>query len=183
VNYFLAFFPDEKTNYKIRKVVGELGRVFDGQEIQVRWLKPEKFHVTTLFLGNNLNILSKSLLSMKLTKFDIPRFEINFEKAALGLSRRERERICLSIGKGGDELRELVFNLRNHLKINDPRLFVPHLTLGRVSKDLTDEEFRNLNQDLRVVNKNLKVDDIAFTPKSIAFIESDLEEYRILKEF
>jgi 2'-5' RNA ligase len=183
LNYFLAFFPDEKTNYKIRKVVGELGRVFDGQEIDVRWVKPEKFHVIAVFLGNDLNFVSKLLLEMKLGKFQVPRFGIRFEKASLGLSRRAKEKICLTISEGGDELRNLVFDLRNRLGINDPNLFIPHLTLGRVNKDLTDEEFRNLNQDIRVVNKKLKVPDISFTPESMSFIESDLETYKVLKQF
>ena len=36
MNFFLGFFPDEKSNYKIRKVVGEVGRIFDDFSIPVR---------------------------------------------------------------------------------------------------------------------------------------------------
>lgn len=183
MNYFLGFFPDEKTNYKIRKVVGELGRVFDGQQIKVRWVMPEKFHVTALFLGNDLNFISKFLIGFRLRAVKIPRFEIRFDKAQIGVSRRDRSAVCLSISDGGDELREMVFSLRNILGIQDSRIFIPHLTLGRVNKDLTNEEFRNLTQDLRKANKSLNVEEISFTPQCLSFVESDLVEFKTLKEF
>lgn len=183
MNYFLGFFPDQKTNYKIRKVVGELGRVFDGQEIKVRWVQPETYHVQVLYLGNSMNLITKTLLGYKLGKFQPPKFEIRFDKASLGISRKYKELVYLSISDGGDELRNLVFDLRNHLGFNDSGQFIPHLTLGRVSKDLTEEEFKNLNQDVRVVNKKLKVSDISFSPSTLAFVESDLESNRIIKEF
>jgi 2'-5' RNA ligase len=183
VNYFLGFFPDEKTNYKIRKVVGELGRVFEGLEIKVRWVKPEKFHVSAVFLGNDLNFISKSLLGMKLGKYKVPKFEIRFEKAGLGFSKRDRSTVHLLISDGGDELRELVYDLRNVLGINDPKLFIPHLTLGRVNKDLTHEEFKNLTQGIRSINKDLKISEISFIPQTMSFIESNLENFKVLKEY
>ncbi len=183
MNYFLAFFPPQEANFKIRKVVGELGRVFDGQKIDVRWVKPERFHVATIFLGSDIAFLKRKSLEMKLSKFQTPRFEIKFDKAQLGISRQYKELVYLTVSDGGDELRDLVFSLREHLGINDPGRYIPHLTLGRINKDLTDEEFKNLTQDVRVVNKLLNIPEISFVPQSLAYVCNDSEEYAILKEF
>lgn len=183
MNYFLAFFPPQEANFKIRKVVGELGRVFDGQQIDVRWVKPENFHVSTIFLGTDISFLKRKSIEMKLSKFQIPNFVIKFDKAQLGISRQYKELVYITVSDGGDELRDLVFTLRETLGINDPGRYIPHVTLGRINKDLTDEEFKNLTQDVRNINKGLEISKVSFVPHRLALVESDGQEYKILKEF
>ncbi|MCC7290077.1 hypothetical protein IT417_02400, partial [bacterium] len=81
------------------------------------------------------------------------------------------------------QLRDLVYTLREKLKIEDQGNYIPHLTLGRVSKDLSSEEFKNLSTDLRNVNGTLNISDIRFTPNNLLFVESNLNTYKVLKKF
>ncbi len=182
-NYFLGFFPDQQSNFAIRKVVAAVGKVFDGQEIKVRWSIPEHFHVSVMFLGNNLNPLQKVLFNLKFRKLILPKFEIGFDRCELGISRGYKELIYLTVKVGGEQLRDLVYTLREKLKIEDQGNYIPHLTLGRVSKDLSSEEFKNLSTDLRNVNGTLNISDIRFTPNNLLFVESNLNTYKVLKKF
>src|SRR5690606_37273079 len=116
-------------------------------------------------------------------KFQIPNFQIQFDKAQLGITRQYKELVYLTISNGGDELRDLVFTLRETLGINDPGRYIPHVTLGRINKDLTDEEFKNLTQDVRNINKGLKISEVSFTPHRLSLVESNGPEYKVLKEF
>ncbi len=183
MQYFLAYFPDQKTNFKVRKVVGELGRVFKDQSIDVRWSKPESFHVNVFFLGNDLNPIKLFFLKQRLKKISISPFTIQLEKANLGISRKYKELIYLSISKGGDELRDLVFKIRNELHIDDFNQFIPNLKIGRISKDLTEQEFKNLNQDVRNVNKVLNIKDIVFDSGQLCIVRNENEILEILHRF
>lgn len=181
-NYFLGFFLDERSNHKVRKVVGEVGRVFDGQEIKVRWVKPENFHVNVAYLGSNLNFIQKFLLENRLKKIRIPRFNISFEKCELGISRQYKELVYLTLKEGGEELRDLVFNLKNELKVQDSSIYIPHLSLGRVNKDLTVEEQRNISADLKNINQSLNLETISFESNNFCFVESDTNSYKVLRK-
>lgn len=183
MNYFLGIQPNDQTNYKIRKVVGELGRVFQGQDIDVRWSKPETFHCSVVYLGKSLNPAKKFFLDLKLKKTNYRKFSISFERAVVGISRRYKELVYLGIDKGGDELREIVLDLRERLKISDSNLFIPHVTLGRISKELSEQEFRNLKMDVRKMNKSLKVDEIEFEVDRISLIRSDLDSHEIISSY
>lgn len=183
MGYLLGFIPDKETNYKVGKSLGNLGRVFDGQEISVRWNKPEQYYINILYLGDKLSPLKKLVINSKLKKFNLKRFDIKFDKAVLGSSRQYKELVYLTISEGGDELRELVFSLRELLKEHDRGTYIPHLTLGRVNKDLTNQEHLNLSQDVRRENKKLGIDEIGFKPGSLLLIESEEGEYKVIKEF
>lgn len=56
-------------------------------------------------------------------------------------------------------------------------MFVPHLTIGRISKDLTKEEYRNVANDIARVSKKLKLNEIEFVIDSIYLIESKNGDY------
>lgn len=181
--YFLGFFPDQQNNHKIRRIIGEVGRVFDGQEINVRWTNPENFHVSLLYLGSNLNILQKFFLFRKLSNLIIPKFKIQLNECELGISRSYKGLVYLNLKEGGEELRNLVFSLRTILSNNDVSNYIPHITLGRVSKDLTNEEFRNLASDIKNVNSQLNIEEISFTSENLSLVEDDGEKYTYIKKF
>ncbi len=183
MNYFLGFYPNQETSYRVGKIISSLDTIFEGQNIKVRWLTPDKYHISLLYIGSSLNFIDKLALDMKLKKFDIPMINMKFDKVAVGISRGYKELVYLTIGDGGEELRKLAFDLRGRLKKNDSEKFIPHLTLGRISKDLSSEEFKNITLDVREMNKSLKLDDISFTTKKLFLIESDNTTYRVVKEY
>lgn len=183
MSYFLGFFPDEKANFKIRKVVGEVGRVFKDFDIPVRWVKPETFHITLYFLGDSMSPLRKLLLKRSLFKINVKPFNIVFNKVKLGISRQQKGLVYLDLEEGGEKLRELLLDIRKIVGVKDLSSFVPHLTIGRVSKDLSDEEYRNLVKDISNISKNLNISDISFEVRDIYLVRSDQGNYSVVMKF
>jgi 2'-5' RNA ligase len=171
MNHFLGFFPDEKANYKIRKVVGEVGRVFEDFDIPVRWVKPENFHISLYMVGSRVSFLRRFFLKRKLSKIKFKPFEVSFGKVKLGISRKYRELIFLDIDKGGEEIRNLFWEISKSIESGDTSSFIPHLTIGRVSKELSEEEYRNLVKDIHNISKSLQIKDITFTVQEIYLIK------------
>jgi 2'-5' RNA ligase len=183
MSFFIGLFPDEDTVNDIRKVVGEVGKVFDGFNIPVRWTKPEKYHMTLIHLGNSLPFYKRLFFKYKLKTFSLKRFKIKFNTVKLGISRKYKELIYLDVLEGGEEMRELFLELRNTLHLQDDSNFLPHLTLGRVSKELTDQEYSNICRDLGVVTKKLDIDKIQFFVNELRLVKSDKKGYQVLMSF
>jgi len=183
MNYFLGFFPDQKANYKIRKVVGEVGRIFRDFDIPVRWVKPETFHLSLYILGDRFNIFQRFLLSRKLKRISFQPFTISLGKVKLGISRKYKELVYLDINKGGEDLRELLHIIRKEIPGKDSSTFVPHLTIGRVSKDLSEEEYRNLLKDIHNISKSLNIEEISFTVNEMYLVKSTEGNYSLHMKF
>ncbi len=179
MSYFLGFFPDEKANYKIRKVVGEIGRVFKDFSIPVRWVSPETFHITLYYLGDSMFPLRKILLRRSLSKLNFKPFTVTFDRVKLGISKHHRGLVYLDLKEGGEPLRTMLLELRKVVRVKDMSSFVPHLTIGRVNKDLSDEEYRNLVKDISNVSKTLDISDISFEVRDMYLIKSDQGGYSV----
>lgn len=182
-NYFLGIFPDQKTNYKIRKIVGEVGRVFSGQGIDVRWINPDNFHVSVIYLGHKLPFLKRQIITSKIKKIKFDTLDISIKNCSLGISRKYKGLVYLSIDKGGDALRDMVYTIRERLGVDDIGQYIPHISIGRVSKELSGQEYQNLLVDLRVINKTIDYSDILFRGYYLDMVESDLVNYKSLKRF
>ena len=183
MNYFLGFFPNQKANYKIRKIVGEVGRIFRDFDIPVRWVKPETFHISLYILGDRFNVFQRFLLPKKLKRIPFEPFTISFGKVKLGISRKYKELVYLDVNEGGEELRELLHMIRKEIPGKDSNTFVPHLTIGRVSKDLSEEEYRNLVKDIYNISKSLNIDEISFTVDEMYLVKSEEGNYFLLMKF
>lgn len=181
-NYFIGIFPDENTKRRISMVARDFGGIFESQGIHVRWALPENFHISILFLGKDLNFVSKFIKKRSFQKYVNQKFlpfPITLGDVKLGISNRYRELIFLSIENGADELRNSVLDLSAFMKTKRDQIFIPHMTLGRVSKDLSDEEYRNLISEIARFNSEKNV-SIEFTASKIEFIESDMISYRVI---
>ena len=183
MNFFLGIFPDKETANQINKVVSEVEKVFDGFDIPVRWSKPDKYHMTLIYLGEKLPFYKRLFFKYKLKNFSIKRFKLRFNKVKLGISRKYKELIYMDLIEGGEEMRKLYLELRNLLNLQDEGNFIPHLTLGRVSKELTEQEYANLCRDLSVVTKKLDVDKIRFFVNELKLVKSDDGEFQVLINF
>jgi 2'-5' RNA ligase len=183
MSFFIGLFPDDSTVNDIKKVVGEVGKVFDGFDIPIRWSKPEKYHVTLIHLGDSLPLHKRLILKYQLKNFTLKRFKIRFNTVKLGISRKYKELLYLDLLEGGDDMRELFFKLRNILNLQDDSNFLPHLTLGRVSKELTDQEYSNICRDLSVVTKKLDINKIQFFVNELRLVKSTEEGYQVLMTF
>jgi 2'-5' RNA ligase len=183
MSFFLGIFPDKTTEEQIKKVVFEVKKVFDGFDIPVRWSQPDTYHMTLIYLGENLPFYKRIFFKYKLKKFSLKRFKLKFNKVKLGISRKYKELIYMDLLEGGEEMRELYLQLRNLLNLQEDSNFIPHLTLGRVSKELTDQEYANICRDLSVVTGKLDINKIQFFVNELKLVKSEDGKYQVLMNF
>lgn len=179
MNYFLGFFPDDDSRKKISDVAVGVKDVFEGFDIKVRWSQPKSYHITVLFLGTKFPFPKVLMCKQKLKKFSFRKFKVRFNSIKLGISRKYRELLYLDLLEGGDEMRQLHLELRNITGTKEDTNFIPHLTLGRINKDLSTQEYMNIAKDLSVVTKKLKVNKIEFEVQSIDLVKSEEGLYSI----
>jgi 2'-5' RNA ligase len=157
--------------------------VFDDLDVPVRWSKPNTYHITLYYLGENLFILKKLYLYFILRNIRIKKFNVRFNTVKLGISKRYKGLIYLDVSDGGDQLRELFLKVRSVIGGKDYSNFLTHLTIGRVNKDLSDEEYRNLVRDINTISKKLNISDISFDIDSMCLMESVNGENICLRKF
>jgi len=178
-NYFIAIQPDETTKKSLSELVNFIKPIFETQDIAVNWTKKENFHVSIQFVGRDINFFRKQYTKLKLGKMPFSSYDIKVGRIRLGISRKYRELIYLSIDEGAEKLRGELLKVKRFVGLKREQIFIPHITLGRVNKDLTDEEFRNLSSQLDVFNKENEI-DISFNANKPVFLESDLNEYKVV---
>lgn len=183
MSYILGFLPDNRSRNKVGNVVNQLANIFEGQEINVRWANSGNYHITLHYLGDKLSFINLLLLKRKLGKLPLPHFRISFEKANVGITRSYKELVYLSLDKGGDEVRDMLFRLRTVLKTSDSEKFIPHLTLGRISKDLSSEEYRNLVLDVRNMNSQLDIKNVEFDVSELHLLKFEQGTLEVVHTF
>ncbi|MCA9374925.1 2'-5' RNA ligase family protein [Candidatus Dojkabacteria bacterium] len=183
MNYFLGIFPNDKALYKISKLVPEVGRVLDAQGIPFTPVKSENLHITVLYLGRKMPFLRKQSTNLRLKRLYFKPFVVGVDEVKLGLGRAARETVFGVVNSGAEDLREMVYQLDESLGFERTQTFMPHMTLGRVAKDLSDEEFHNLGQNFNEISKRFLAQEIKFFVNSIYLVESDLHSYKLCKKF
>jgi len=183
MSYFLGFIPDKEASYQISRVVAHISTLFDDFDIPVRWVKPNTSHISLCYLGDNMFFPKEYLLKKKISKIPFKKFKVSFNTVKVGISRNYQELVYLDLIQGGGELREYFSQVRKVLGEKDSSLFVPHLTIGRISKDLSKEEYRNVSSDVTRVSRRLKLNDIQFTIDSMYLIHSKDGVYTFKMKF
>ena len=180
MSFFLGIFPDKDSIKKIQNVSNGVEEVFSGFDIPVRWSISHNYHITLIHLGEHLPFYKRLILKYKLKKFKLEEFVIKFNTVKLGISRKYKELIYLDLLEGGDEMKKLFLEIRELLNIQKEGNFLPHLTLGRVSKELTDQEYSNICKDLSVVTKKLGIKEVKFFVSDIKLVKSTEKGYQVL---
>jgi len=183
MGFFLGFSLNNDSINSVEEIRKEVGKVFDGFEIPVRWSKKENYHMTLLYLGNTFPFYKKLLLQYRLKNLKFKKFKVKFNTVKLGISRKYKELIYLDLSEGGEEMRNLLLHVMGLLEVKDSDNFIPHLTLGRVSKDLTDQEYSNICRDLATVTKKLDIQSVEFYIDEIKLIRSENGENYVLMNF
>lgn len=178
--FFLGFCPDKEANVKIRKISSELERVFDDLDISVRWSNPDNYHMVMIPINVRFPFVEIPLLKYKLLRYCFSSFRVVFNTSRLGISRKYKELIYLDVKEGGEEMRKMYLELRRFLGKNEDTNFIPHLVLGRVSKDLSDQEYMNISRDLSRVAKGLDISDIHFDVNALKIMKSTPEGLEIV---
>lgn len=168
---FIGIQPDIQTREKIREVVEELLTAFRSQDINISPVDPDRYLIEVFDLGESFNLAKRISLEIKMKKFRFNPFSGNFDSVKLGLSKKDKGVLLFTINDGAEELRETVLRLINSLNLKREKIFIPHLAIGRVTKDLSDEEYKNLNLQLRSF-KSLSPDNpLGFGASFLSFIQ------------
>ncbi len=173
MSLFLGFLPSDQSKKSIIEVRDGVKGVFEGFGIKVRWSDPKTYHITLLYLGEKMSFPRVFLYKQKLKKLAFRKFKVRLNSVKLGISRKYRELIYLDALEGGDEIRQLYLELKKITGAKEDINFIPHLTLGRINKDLSTQEYMNVVKDLSVVTKQLRIEEIQFEVATIALIKSE----------
>lgn len=180
-DYFIGIFPDQKTVETLTDISARAAEIFSTQGIPIRWMQPDKYNISILFAGKSLNFFKKKFISYRLGKYEFKPFEISMGHIKLGISKKYRELVFFTVEDGADQMRDMVLDLSGKLKVQRESAFIPHITLGRVNKDLSDMEFKNLTDDITRLNKlMMKMPAIKFAVKKLYFVESDGENFKLV---
>lgn len=182
MNYFLGIFPDESALGTIKDATKDIRDIFTFQSIPVSWVSPSKYHITVLFLGNELSWLKRRKVTKRFGSLERNSFELKLLKIRLGIGKNKNTLYYDVISQSG-ELRELAYRLPELLQTKRRQVFIPHLTLGRIAKDLSTQEYRNLHSQINKYNLEHEGNYIAFQVNEIKLIESDTKSYKVLKNF
>lgn len=123
----------------------------------VRWEKPEKIHLTLVFLGNLKSQISNVKLAVENGVLGINPFKISF-KGLGAFPDFVRPRVVW-IGLKGDlkSLAALQKGIERELKKAriwfDKKPFVPHMTIGRVKKGISQGALQDLGKKIKKLRK------------------------------
>jgi len=132
---FIAIDLPEDVRSKTQELVRDLAAVSEG----VKWVEPEKLHLTLKFLGDvDENETYHICQAMSRAVAAIEPFDIQ-SLGAGAFPKIERPRtLWIGVGAGSDELIALQAAIDDAMAdlgyARDPKRFLPHLTLGRVKK-------------------------------------------------
>jgi len=172
MRYYIGIILNQKNNFSVRKVVGEVGEIFQDNDNSVKWVHPNVFRIDLLDIGCCLNIFDKYIINYKINNFKYRPFNAITQNVVLGKKRLYKGLIYLDFIEGGDDLRNLFFIIKRIVKKSFNDFFIPNISIGRVNEDLSSEQISNIDISLRLFNK-------ASDTKCISFIIDKIYLYRI----
>ena len=151
IRTFVAVNASQRVTNNMTRVVGRLAAT----KAQYRWVEPENLHLTLNFVGDVVDVEVPELC--QLIKNSIQDFE-SFDMSLQGVSGfpnpQEPRVLWIGVDQGKSNLISLYDSLAevlHHWGVNkDRNAFVPHMTLGRVSRGgRWNEDLVNLVHKLR----------------------------------
>jgi 2'-5' RNA ligase len=121
----------------IEKMARTLQPNFD----EVRWVDTKNLHVTLKFLGDvPLNELPQLIRSVTQSTSGLNSFDLTFRGFGVFPNRESPKTIWIGCQEGSEELVELAETIDEGLRPlgfpKEPRRFSPHLTIGRIKKQM-----------------------------------------------
>lgn len=174
IRAFIAIDLSPEIRFKLEQVSSELKQRL--KEVPVRWVAVESTHLTLKFLGDvslsNLEVLKRILKS---EVEGLSSFELSVEELG-AFPTPHRPRVIWVKVNGPPELNSVQRGIEVETSrlgyAREERPFSPHLTLGRVSRNATSE-------DIRQIGKVLDNYQVGFLGKmrvqSINLYQSDLK--------
>lgn len=185
MSYFLGVFPNESEKGQMAQLTPKYASIFDSQDIPVYYPEASKYHLTLLYLGDRLNAFSRFKIGRALKNFKRIPFNAQINGARLGFGyNRNPGLLHLTVTDKGNEFRNMVSELSALLNVRREKIFLPHITIGRVRKELTQMEYLNLSEAVKLQNINVFGEgELDFTPLNISLVKSEDGNYMTIKSF
>ena len=162
----------------IRDVLqGTIKTLDDGIGERIRWVRPEGIHLTLKFMGDiDVTVINKLLSLLPAVASGFTPFELTM--AELGCFPNNRRPRVLWAGVKGNlsVLRDLhiaIDNLVGDVGVpREQREFSPHLTLGRVNRNLSESHIRQIGQ---LVDTTDLPDNPSWTNQTVDLMRTELD--------
>lgn len=154
-------------------------------DARINWVSPQNLHITLKFFGDTpTEMLDPVAEALQRTAANFPPFSFSVKGCGTFGSKKEPQVIWLGI-QNADLLVELYHNLNKHLAplgfVPDKKIFIPHLTIGRVKSISNTLSLRSL--ETQFSNQTFATVDA----RSLYLIESLLRPqgplYKTVQEF
>ena len=136
---------------------GTIKNLDDGMGGRIRWVRPEGIHLTLKFMGDiDVTVINKLLSLLPEVANGFTPFELTM--AQLGCFPNNRRPRVLWAGVKGNlsALRDLhiaIDSLAGNIGLpREDREFSPHLTLGRVNRNLSESHIRHIGNLIKTTN-------------------------------
>lgn len=170
-----SFLAIELPESNKEEIIDHIQRYRELTQSKIKWVTRENLHITLRFLGKfershvqQLNILLSSLLKT------IPAFNLHIDRMGAFPNNHTPKVIWLgfdypeNLGQVYKHIEDCVVKLGYD---PDDRPFSPHLTLGRVRRDLPNIEIRNIGQIIAGAGLNFQSEFIA---ERVTLFQSEL---------
>lgn len=172
MSFFVGFYPNKEVCKQIKEVSNGIKSTFDGLNLDVRWSKREDYYISIVYLGENPPFWKMLYFKHKMANFSFKKFDIQFGAIKVGSSKRNKGLIFLEVLEGGDDIRELCLALRKSLRLKQDINLIPKITLGRLNKEMSQQEYSNLVKGISTISKSLKIKDIKFSVDNIEILKA-----------
>jgi 2'-5' RNA ligase len=153
IRAFIAIELPDQVKCDLSKL---LDRIRPGQERAVKWVDPDSIHLTLKFLGNiPAEKVTDITRAIGEAAAEVVPFTLRLQ--GLGAFPNLRYPRVVWVGVGGDvglivHLKRRIDQALIHLGFpTEDREFSPHLTLGRVRDQTTNQERRSLGESIRSI--------------------------------
>jgi 2'-5' RNA ligase len=202
---FIGTFVAQSDQEKIAELQQQNSLLEEKWKRKVRWVKPEKLHMTWLFLGSvgeeliqPVSDMLANLIAKELGKEQERRpMTISFEKCEIWPDARKPRQVVLRPEHVDERILNLARTLRNGLlefyfdqsEKEEARTFRPHVTLLRVERRQQEPQRFTRTANIRLKTSDIEGVDAALPVvlnlDKIALVESSLGKnstYQILHE-
>ena len=132
---FIAVDLDDNARAAIATEQTRIAAVLAGSRSTVTWVKPDRMHLTLVFLGEVDDTRVAAVVASISRDLDAAPFEIVLEQIGTFPAHGAPRAVWIGVGDGADRLTGLQLEMARRVRALDlavePRPFHPHLTLGR----------------------------------------------------
>jgi RNA 2',3'-cyclic 3'-phosphodiesterase len=146
---FIAIELEHRALQSVARIQQQLAARVDG----VRWATPDQMHLTLKFLGEvESRSLSEICDRMDQALKGINGFAAQMEQLGVFPNLHNPRVLWLGVGQGANELREMHHRLDQHSTElglrHEGRGYIPHITLGRLSRQANKGKISEAIEDL-----------------------------------